>query len=251
MSFQLFKPNKQNTGCFLSLSTGPTKTGFALYLTAVRQASWDAQRGVASFKGNSAKGSPNNITVKISEFEAGGMIDSLTRYVSLKDGKGLYHSSPAGKIQIYLNWLSDRQSFYLNIIRDGSDKFGVGLTLDEAVTFKYYVENALNYIFNEKRDLDRRKRIEAASQSRDQNNNQGYRNNQGNQGASGGPTSGGPTSGGPASGGPSGPTSAGPTSAGPTFSGPKADTQKDDTAGAFSEGNDDIKIDGDGENPFN
>ena len=79
MSLSLYKPNSKNTGCGFSFQLGinnKTKES-VLYVKAIKQHSWDANKKQGYFQKNT--GDPDkNITIKFNEYEIGNLIYSIS-----------------------------------------------------------------------------------------------------------------------------------------------------------------------------
>lgn len=148
----IFKPNKNNNGSALGINFGPdSKKGLACYLKIIRQDanSWNGQNG--SFKANTSKESPNNVSVKLNNFEVGNII--LTIRSNGKIPFKAYHGSQNGNVQINLNPAPNSDPnrapvFFLGITKNGSDKFFIPLTLPELETLRVFLEHGLHKVFD-------------------------------------------------------------------------------------------------------
>jgi len=78
MSIQLYKPNSKNTGAAFTLSIGANKNSSlpAFYISAIAQHSWNDEKKIGSFAGNS-KNPEKTVNVKISEFECGEILSAF------------------------------------------------------------------------------------------------------------------------------------------------------------------------------
>tara|TARA_B100002019_G_C21268329_1_gene600692 strand:+ start:2717 stop:3376 length:660 start_codon:yes stop_codon:yes gene_type:complete len=78
MSIQLYKPNSKNTGAAFTFSIGSNKNNSlpAFYINAISQFSWDADKKIGTFSGNS-KNPDKKVNVKLSELECGEFISAI------------------------------------------------------------------------------------------------------------------------------------------------------------------------------
>lgn len=78
MSVQIYKPNKNNSGCGFSFSMGYDKNNKEpiVFVSAILQYSWDSKSSRGTFMGNK-EDAEKNITVKLNEFECGSIISAI------------------------------------------------------------------------------------------------------------------------------------------------------------------------------
>lgn len=147
---QLYRPNKENTGCALSFGFGASKKSneVNLYVGAIKQASWDAATGNGSFKAN-AKNPEKTVNVKMSDWEVGGLIAALTGV----DRFTAYHENSFAKtvttmtVSAYIplkvkdskgQWVENteqiQRGFSVYINRDKTLEFKAAISFGEAAT---------------------------------------------------------------------------------------------------------------------
>jgi len=144
---QFYKPNSQNTGTAFGFRIGTQgKTDKpCLYMTAVKQFSWDANKRSGSFSGN-AKNPDKCAIVKFNEFEIGGFIYAIENY----DKFSAFHSFDDNKTGISLNPYSKKdgtKAYSFTVTRNSSNKFGMGIEMSEAYALSQYFKYVLNEIF--------------------------------------------------------------------------------------------------------
>jgi hypothetical protein len=78
MSIQLYKPNSKNSGCAYTFSNSISKKDGSpvFYISAIAQHSWNEERKIGSFAGNS-KNPEKTVNVKINEFECGEILSAF------------------------------------------------------------------------------------------------------------------------------------------------------------------------------
>jgi hypothetical protein len=78
MSIQLYKPNSKNTGSAFTFSIGVNKNNPlpAFYISAIAQHSWNDEKKIGSFSGNS-KNPEKTVNVKINELECGEIMSAF------------------------------------------------------------------------------------------------------------------------------------------------------------------------------
>lgn len=118
-----------------------------IYLNAIQQASWDDKNRSGSFQEN-AKSKDKSISVKLNEFEAGGIIHAID---SMSDWSA-YHSFEDNKTQISLKvWEkkdkdkkpTGERAFGLSITRNSVDTFKLPVELSEAQVIKQFLTYCL------------------------------------------------------------------------------------------------------------
>lgn len=174
----IFKPNKNNSGSALGINFGPdNKRGLACYVKLIRQDanSWNGSNG--SFRNNTATESPNNVSVKLNQFEIGNII--LTIRSGGKVEFKAYHGNQNGNVQVSLNRAQNNDParqpvFFLSVMRNGSDKFFIPLSLAELETLRVFLEYGLQKMFAEEERM--------AQEARNKRQNQGGGNYNQSQG---------------------------------------------------------------------
>ncbi len=155
MSVTIYKPNAANKGSLFSFNFGPAKKGgdgkgdLALYISTVLQATWDAQRKTGSFKENS-KDPKKTCNIKLTEFEVGGLMNSIQRRVEFKG----YHTFPGSNSSTQFSFTPNEKEgvfngFVFSILR-GSDKavFRIGIGPHECVTLYSFLDFGLKTLFS-------------------------------------------------------------------------------------------------------
>lgn len=145
---QFYKPNSQNTGTAFGFRIGTTGKldKPCLYMTAVKQASWDAKKKSGSFSAN-AKNPDKCAIVKFNEFEIGGFIYAIENY----DKFNAFHSFDDNKTGISLSPYSKKdgtKAYSFTVTRNSSNKFGMGVEMSEAYALCQYFKYVLNQIFS-------------------------------------------------------------------------------------------------------
>ena len=97
----IYKPNKANTGVAFTFQIGEGGRGkdkeYALYMHAIQQYSWDAEKRVGSFSEN--KKDPNKtLTLKFNETECGSIISAIENRFEYHT----FHSHDSNKTSIKL-----------------------------------------------------------------------------------------------------------------------------------------------------
>ena len=144
---QLYKPNSQNTGTAFGFRIGTQGKNEepCLYMTAVKQASWDPKKRSGSFSSNS-KNQDKSAIVKFNEFEIGGFIYAIDKYEKF----GAFHSFDDNSTGISLSPYSKKdgtKAFSFTVTRNSSNKFGMGIEMSEAYSLSQYFKFVLESIF--------------------------------------------------------------------------------------------------------
>lgn len=91
----LYKPNSKNSGSALNLKINPTEG--CVFLSMIKQSTWDERTKKGSFKGNVEN--PNaTVNVKLSLLECAGIVDAIESNRRFSK----YHSSPKQTIQLVI-----------------------------------------------------------------------------------------------------------------------------------------------------
>ena len=144
---QLYKPNSKNTGTAFGFRIGTQGKNEepCLYMTAVKQASWDPKKRSGSFSSNS-KNPDKSAIVKFNEFEIGGFIYAIDKYEKF----GAFHSFDDNSTGISLSPYSKKdgtKAFSFTVTRNSSNKFGMGIEMSEAYSLSQYFKFVLESIF--------------------------------------------------------------------------------------------------------
>lgn len=147
MNLAFYKPNSKNTGCAFSFQLS-TKDKPTVYVNGIQQFSWNDQTKNGSFSGNQ-KNPEKTIAIKINENEIGGLIHAIRTYGEWK----AFHSFEENKTQI--SWTRYKKkdgadAFSFSILRNGNQKFGMGVELSEAEALRVFLETCLVKIFESK-----------------------------------------------------------------------------------------------------
>jgi len=149
-----FKPNARNAGFLFSFNFGPSKSGtglkgeLSLYVSSVAQASWNPTTKTGSFSANS-QNPAKSINVKLNEFEAGAIINSIRR---LTEWKG-FHSHPGSKDKVQLSFSPAVQDeivkgFFFSLMRNSTDKFTLAISLGECEALATYLDFGLKTLYS-------------------------------------------------------------------------------------------------------
>jgi hypothetical protein len=140
-----YKPNSYNKG--IACSFNEADDG-GLYVSFIRQHSWNAATRSGSFKANMNNPKAKK-GVKFSVFEAGGLVRSIEG----KEKWSSYHKfGDNGGISIQFGpYEKDGtlMGFGLKVVdsKDKDNLFAVGFTLDEAIALKLYLEQYVTNSF--------------------------------------------------------------------------------------------------------
>ena len=143
-----YKPNSKNTGNAFGFRLGIQGKSEepCLYMTAVKQHSWDSNKKRGSFSGNS-KDPEKSVSVKFNESELGGFIYAIENYEKFST----FHSYEDNSTSISLNPYTKNdgtKAYSFSVSRNSANKFGVGLEMSEAYLLVNYFKFVLNKIFN-------------------------------------------------------------------------------------------------------
>ena len=147
---QIFKPQSfqkdgQFQGAAMSLQLGNAPKGKAVYLSLVRQKSWDATKRLGSFYNNKDEG--QSARIKFNEIEVGGLISAIRLYENWSG----FHSFDDNKTQITFSTYQKKakegekegaKAFSLTVSRNGL-KIGLGIERSEAEAIRVFLEQSL------------------------------------------------------------------------------------------------------------
>ena len=142
-----YKPNSKNTGNAFGFRLGIQGKNEepCLYMTAVKQHSWDSKKKSGSFSAN-AKNPEKSVSIKINEAELGGFICAIENYEKFS----AFHSFDDNKTAISLAPYTKQdgtKAFSFSVSRNSANKFGIGLEMSEAYLLVEYFKFILNKIF--------------------------------------------------------------------------------------------------------
>jgi hypothetical protein len=150
MSLTLFKPNSKNTGSLFSFKFRPSSKGekveLSLYIQAVQQATWNAATKKGAF-GPNAKNPNKTISIKLTEFEVGGILNAIKSNTEFKG----FHTFPGGSGSTQF-WFTPAVrndvivGFFFNIT-GGTKKFSIPISLGECETLANYLDFGLKKLF--------------------------------------------------------------------------------------------------------
>jgi len=145
-NIQFYKPNSSNKGVAVSLSFNPSDSG--IYVSFIKQFSWDANKKIGSFKENreNPKAKKN---IKFNDIEASGII----RAIEKEEKWSTFHkfNNDSGVSISFAPYIKENvmSGFGLRI-SDSKDKenvFSVGFTNDESVKLREWLKLGLEETF--------------------------------------------------------------------------------------------------------
>lgn len=140
---QPFEKDGQYQGAAISVQLGDSPKGKAVYMSLVKQKSWNAETKQGSFYSNKDEGQSSR--VKFNETEIGGLIHAIRTY-----GKfSAFHSFDDDKTQISFGPYSKKdgsEAFTLTVTKNGL-KIGLGIEKSEAEVLRVFFESALTEMF--------------------------------------------------------------------------------------------------------
>lgn len=150
--YDIYKPNSFNTGCAFSFKIIETdkegnKVRPSFWIQAIKQARWDTQKKLGSFKEN-AKNPEKNIFFKLNENEIGGLLNAIERRVLFS----AFHSFGEDKTQISFKPYEKKngdKAFSFSVTKNSALKFGIGVEFSEARTLKAFLDLFLMKFFNQ------------------------------------------------------------------------------------------------------
>jgi len=164
MSFSIYKPNSKNSGCGCGFQMGidSMKKEPALFIKAILQHSWDANKKQGYFKDN-WNNPDKNITIKFSEFEIGHIIHAMRTRTTYST----FHAYGENKTSIkFMPWNKKSKksvknektnkwedtwvevdAFSLSFVRNGNQSFVIGLEPGETEDAMEFCKFVLHNIF--------------------------------------------------------------------------------------------------------
>lgn len=142
----IYKPNKKNEGCACSFYLGNDKN---VYINAIQQHSWDEGKRTGSFSEN-AKNKEKSVSVKLNEFECGGLIHAIRTYSEFH----AFHTFEDNQTTIALTTWTKKdekqtKAYGLSITRNTTDKFKLPIETSEAEVIRVFLEECLVVKFHE------------------------------------------------------------------------------------------------------
>jgi hypothetical protein len=148
-NIQFYKPNSSNKGVAVSISFNPADSG--IYVSFIKQFSWDAAKKIGSFKGN--KDNPKaKKNIKFNDIEVAGII----RAIEKEEKWSTFHkfNNESGVSISFSPYIKDNVMAGFGLrISDSKDKenvFSVGFTNDESVKLREWFKLSLEESFKTK-----------------------------------------------------------------------------------------------------
>lgn len=143
-----YKPNSQNTGCAFGFRIGTQGKNNepCVYMTAVKQFSWNDKAKSGSFSGNH-KNPDKSLSVKFNETEISGFIYAVEQYKKFS----AYHTFDGNSTSIMFSPYKKKSgddAFSFTVTRNSSNKFGVGFEISEAYLISEFFKYALQSLFS-------------------------------------------------------------------------------------------------------
>jgi hypothetical protein len=145
-NIQFYKPNASNKGVAVSISFNPADSG--IYVSFIKQFSWDAAKRIGSFKGN--KDNPKaKKNIKFNDIEVAGII----RAIEKEEKWSTFHkfNNDSGVSISFAPYIKDdvMAGFGLRVSesKDKDNIFSVGFTNDESIKLREWLKLSLEESF--------------------------------------------------------------------------------------------------------
>jgi len=145
-NIQFYKPNASNKGVAVSISFNPADSG--IYVSFIKQFSWDATKRIGSFKGN--KDNPKaKKNIKFNDIEVAGII----RAIEKEEKWSTFHkfNNDSGVSISFAPYIKDNvmAGFGLRVSesKDKDNIFSVGFTNDESIKLREWLKLSLEESF--------------------------------------------------------------------------------------------------------
>jgi len=145
-NIQFYKPNASNKGVAVSVSFNPADGG--IYVSFIKQFSWDAAKRIGSFKGN--KDNPKaKKNIKFNDIEVAGII----RAIEKEEKWSTFHkfNNDSGVSISFAPYIKDNvmAGFGLRVSesKDKENIFSVGFTNDESIKLREWLKLSLEESF--------------------------------------------------------------------------------------------------------
>jgi hypothetical protein len=145
-NIQFYKPNASNKGVAVSISFNPADSG--IYVSFIKQFSWDAAKRIGSFKGN--KDNPRaKKNIKFNDIEVAGII----RAIEKEEKWSTFHkfNNDSGVSISFAPYIKDNvmAGFGLRVSesKDKENIFSVGFTNDESIKLREWLKLSLEESF--------------------------------------------------------------------------------------------------------
>ena len=145
-NIQFYKPNAFNKGVAVSVSFNPADSG--IYVSFIKQFSWDTAKRIGSFKGN--KDNPKaKKNIKFNDIEVAGII----RAIEKEEKWSTFHkfNNDSGVSISFAPYIKDNvmAGFGLRVSesKDKENIFSVGFTNDESIKLREWLKLSLEESF--------------------------------------------------------------------------------------------------------
>jgi hypothetical protein len=145
-NIQFYKPNASNKGVAVSVSFNPADSG--IYVSFIKQFSWDAAKRIGSFKGN--KDNPKaKKNIKFNDIEVAGII----RAIEKEEKWSTFHkfNNDSGVSISFAPYIKENAmaGFGLRVSesKDKDNIFSVGFTNDESIKLREWLKLSLEESF--------------------------------------------------------------------------------------------------------
>jgi hypothetical protein len=170
----LYKPNASNNGCAFNFKSGlDQKTREpALYISAIQQYSWDAEKKMGSFSGN-REDAEKNVNVKLSEFECGEILSAF----KYRTEYSTFHAFGDNKTSIkFVPWDKKKKvygsdeeqvvrAFGINVSRNGN-VFKIPIEPGEVEALLVFLDEFLRKLYNKRLSNQIKQRQDKAGTSK-------------------------------------------------------------------------------------
>lgn len=146
-SLSFYKPNSYNKGSASQFQFGAKDNDYGLYVSVVKQASWDASSKKGSFSEN-AKNPQKNKRVKLNAGEAAAICRVV---LSETDKWSSVHRSESKITSLqFSHYIKDgvKLGYGFSIAEKDAESFMLSLTNDEGYVLKNFLEEYIKYTFN-------------------------------------------------------------------------------------------------------
>jgi hypothetical protein len=151
-TLSFYKPNSYNKGSAIQLQFGLKEDDSGLYVSIIKQASWNNSTKRGSFSEN-AKDPLKNKKIKLNSTECGAMIRVLNE--KIEKWSTVHKSNDKMTSLLFSNYIKDnvKMGHGLNITEKGKESFLIGFNNDESEILKIFLEEYIKFTF-EKKNLE-------------------------------------------------------------------------------------------------
>jgi hypothetical protein len=145
-NIQFYKPNSSNKGVAVSLSFNPADSG--IYVSFIKQFSWDQSKKIGSFKGNKENPKAKK-NIKFNDIEVSGII----RAIEKEEKWSTFHkfNNDSGVSISFAPYIKENVMAGFGLrVSDSKDKenvFSVGFTNDESIKLREWLKLSLEEAF--------------------------------------------------------------------------------------------------------